>query len=99
MSNRISELSNTTCELDRLVGCVVVLDAEGRYVYVGTFVRYDDHFLTLEEADVHDLRDAKTTRELYIVETKMHGIRPNRKQVIVRRDTIISVSALDDVVL
>lgn len=86
-------------EFDRLIGKQVVFDAESPYVYVGTLVSRDDSYLILENADVHDLRDAATTRDLYIVETKVHGIRSNRKRVVVRRDAIVSVSALDDVVV
>ena len=32
------------------------------------------------------------------VETKRHGVRANRKRALVRREEVVSVSALDDVV-
>ena len=46
-----------------------------------------------------NIRARKTTRELYIVESRRHGIRTNRKQVIVRKDEIVSISPLDAVEL
>ena len=81
------------------MGRVVVLDVSSSYVYIGT-LRGDDHrYFMLENADVHDLRDTtNTTRELYILEAKRHGFHHNRKHVLVRREEVVSLSALDDVV-
>jgi small nuclear ribonucleoprotein (snRNP)-like protein len=66
-----------------LQGRNVVLDLASPYVYIGTLVRWDEHYLHLEDADVHDLRDTKTTREIYLVETKRLGINSNRKLVMI----------------
>ena len=84
--------------LDEFIGREVVFDVAGPYVYVGTLVDVDRRYFILDNADVHDLRDTKTTRELYVLECKRHGIRSNRKRVLVRREEIISLSALDDVI-
>ena len=75
----------------------VVLDVSSLFVYVGTLVGEDDRYLVLEDADVHDLRDTSTTRELYVVEIKRLGLNPNRSRVLVRREEIVSLAALDDV--
>ena len=83
--------------LDSLRGQAVVCDIQAPYVYVGTLADFDTHHFVLENADVHDLRDAATTRELYVIETRMHGVRANRKQVLLRRDQVVSLSALEDV--
>ncbi|MFO1021321.1 MAG: hypothetical protein U0903_11580 [Planctomycetales bacterium] len=83
--------------LSRYLGREVVLDVSSPYVYLGTLTGEDHRYVTLENADVHDLRDTKTTRELYIVESRRHGIRTNRAVVLVRKDEIVSVSALSDV--
>jgi len=85
-------------ELESLIGREVVLDMIPPYVYLGTLVASDDRFLTLEKADVHDLRDTSTTRELYIIDAKRHGIRPTRDRVFVRLADTVSISALADVV-
>lgn len=84
--------------LELLFGREVVLDMIPPYVYLGTLTGSDERFLTLEKADVHDLRDTATTRELYIHDAKRHGIRPTRERTFVKLDDIISVSALADVI-
>ncbi len=84
--------------LQLLVGAQVVLDAASPYVYVGRLESVDEKFVTLSEADVHDLRDSATSRDLYLLESKTHGIRVNRRRVHVRLAEIVSISALDDVV-
>ena len=83
--------------MDDLIGQDVVLDVEAMFVYVGTLSRVNDKTIILENADVHDLRDSATTRERYVLDSKMHGIRANRKSVMVQRSQIVSVSALADV--
>lgn len=82
---------------DRLKGKNVVVDVAAMYVYVGKLVEWDEKFATLEEADVHDLRDTATSRERYVLDSAMHGVRANRKRVHVRWGDVISLSALDDV--
>ncbi|MBX3438650.1 MAG: hypothetical protein KF861_14245 [Planctomycetaceae bacterium] len=84
--------------LDALVGQQVVLDVSSLYVYVGTLAAIDHRYLVLEEADVHDLRDTGTTREVYVLEAKRHGVSVNRRRVLVNRDEVVSLSALADVV-
>ena len=83
--------------LARLVGREVVLDVSGPYVYLGRLVGGDDKFLSLEEADVHDLRDTATTREEYVLAARRHGVAPNRARAYVRAAEVVSVSALEDV--
>lgn len=80
------------------LGREVVLDVSSPFVYVGTLSGCDRHCLILENADVHDLRDANSTRELYVLESKRHGVNRNRKRVAVRIAEIVSVSALEDVI-
>ena len=91
-------MSDPDAILAELQGQLVVIDVEAPYVYTGTLAELDRQHLVLENADVHDLRDAGTTRELYVLETRMHGVRANRQKVLVRRDQVISISALDDVI-
>lgn len=80
-----------------LIGRDVVVDVSSQYVYVGRLARVEEQFLLLEDADVHDLRDTSTTRELYVLDSKRHGIRANRRRVWVRRDELVSISLLEDV--
>lgn len=85
-------------EFSSLIGRDVVLDASGTYVYLGRFAGEDAGYLVLEQADVHDLRDTSTTRELYVLEARRLGVRANRSRVYVRREQVVSLSALEDVV-
>ena len=90
-------MQEPTAVFSRLLDRVVVLDMSSPYVFIGTLVSHDLHHVILEDADVHDLRDTATTRELYVLGAKRLGVRSNRKRVFVRCEEIVGVSALDDV--
>ena len=77
---------------------LVVVDLSSTFVVLGKLSRYDDHFLELKNADLHDLRDTETTRETYIVDTVNTGVKRNRKSVLIRRGEMVAISLLDDVV-
>ena len=81
------------------LGQQVVVDLRSPYVCLGTLTRVDELYVELRNADLHDLRDTQTTRENYVVDSRRLGIRVNRERTLVRIDEIVSVSALDDVVL
>ena len=84
--------------LEQLIGQPVVLDVASLYIYLGTLSEVDHKYLILTDADVHDLRDTTTTRELYVLDSKRHGLSVNRKRVLVNRHEIVSISALADVI-
>jgi hypothetical protein len=84
--------------LDELIGEKVVIDLRSQYVALGTLLRADELFLELKNADLHDLRDTDTTRELYVVDSRDTGIKRNRKRVLVVRAEMVSIARLDDVV-
>ncbi len=84
--------------MQELIGNNVVVDAESLFVFIGHLSEVRDRTLVLTDADVHDLRDSKTTRELYVLDSKVHGIRANRKRVLIPLNQIVSVSLLSDVV-
>ncbi len=71
--------------ISQLIGREIVIDVASPFIFAGTLVENDHHYLVLEEADVHDLRDTNTTRELYLLDTRRYGIRTNRQRVLVRR--------------
>lgn len=79
------------------VGKQVVIDITAPYVFVGRLVGERAGYLDLEEADAHDLRDTATTREKYILDCREHGIRPNRRRVLVDLKQMVAISLLDDV--
>jgi small nuclear ribonucleoprotein (snRNP)-like protein len=84
--------------LDEYLDAKVVVDLVSPYVCLGKLTRYDDHYLEMKNADLHDLRDTETTRELYIAESVATGIKRNRKRVLIRRAEVVAVSLLEDVV-
>lgn len=92
-------MNHTDSALEAFVGREVVIDVASQFVYLGRLIGCDPKYLILEQADVHDLRDTTTTRELYVVDSRRFGIRVNRERVLVRIEEVISLSALDDVVV
>ena len=80
-----------------LRGEVVVLDLAAPWVYLGTLKSWDPVHLVLADADAHDLRDTSTTREMYVLEAARHGVAPNRRRVLVRRDAVVALGRLADV--
>ena len=84
--------------MDEFIGHNVVLDVESMYVFLGRLKHVGDKTLTLQQADVHDLRDSTTTREAYVREARLHGVTPNRSKVLIRLDQVVSLSLLEDVI-
>ena len=83
--------------LDSFVGQTVVVDFRSTYVCLGNLAAHDPDFLDLRDADLHDFRDGKSTREVYIFESVHLGIRRNRSRVLVRREEVVAVALLRDV--
>jgi hypothetical protein len=84
--------------LNEWIGEKVVIDLRSQYVALGTLQRMDETVIELKNADMHDLRDTDTTRELYVAESKATGIKRNRKRVFVMRGEIVAIARLEDVV-
>ncbi|MHC4593122.1 MAG: hypothetical protein ACYS8L_10585, partial [Planctomycetota bacterium] len=77
----MSEPSDLARELAPLVGEEVIVDVRGHHVYIGVLKEIGNEVLVLDGADVHFCDDSQTTSELYLLETKKNGIRPNRRKV------------------
>jgi small nuclear ribonucleoprotein (snRNP)-like protein len=75
----------------------IVVDLSSPYVCLGTLARFDDHFLELTNADLHDLRDTRTSRENYVAASVATGVKRNRKRVLLRREEVVAVALLVDV--
>jgi len=80
-----------------LVGKTVVVDTDSRFVYLGRLDRVEPEFVVMKDVDVHDRRESPSTKEQYIMDTKKFGVKPNRKEVSVRKTMVISISTLDDI--
>ena len=66
-------------DLKDLIGNQVVVDTAGPMLYIGTLKEIGRHVMVFGEVDVHDTRDARstTTREVYIMESRKHGLQAN----------------------
>ena len=82
------------------LGCEVVVDTHAaNLVYLGRLERISKESLCLKSADVHDLAESRTLREVYVMESKKLGIRANRKEVTIRMEEVVSISRLEDIVV
>lgn len=84
--------------LERMLNEIVVLDTTTPIVYIGTLVEITDHSFVLNNTDMHDCREGHANKEHYIAQTRRDEISVNRRNVIVTRSAVISISRLSDVV-
>ena len=84
--------------VEEFIGKQVVVDVESPFVYLGRLHAINEKTLVLKAADVHDMRDSTTTREVYVREARVHGVQPNRKTVYIRLEKVVSISPVDDVI-
>ena len=81
-------------------GCDVIIDTGTPHLtYLGRLQEITENAIVLRDADVHDMRDSKTPREVYVMESKKFGIKANRKEVRLRADQVVSMTRLDDIVI
>ncbi len=89
--------------LERFVGRCVVLDTQGSLVYIGRLEACDERGYWLTRADVHDRNEGHSTKEEYINDAcvlEREGARTvNRRRVFVERGAVVSISALEDVLV
>ncbi|GAC1473002.1 MAG: hypothetical protein NVSMB9_20940 [Isosphaeraceae bacterium] len=84
--------------LSEWMGKNIVVDLRSPYVCLGKLVGYDRDFLEVHDADLHDFRDIPTSREVYVYDSARVGIRRNRARVLVKRDEIVAITLLSEIV-
>ena len=84
--------------MDRWLNLIVVLDLKSPYVCIGRLTGESGDYYELADADLHDFRDTRATRETYVFEAARLGVRRNRARVWIRRDEVIAITGLDDIV-
>ncbi|MGE5341566.1 MAG: hypothetical protein ACM3SY_08795 [Candidatus Omnitrophota bacterium] len=84
-------------DLETYLNRTVVLDTRSSWVYMGILERVTGSCAVLSQVDVHDSSDTRTSKELYVIESKITGIKSNRDRVYVNLSYIVSFSALEDV--
>lgn len=82
-----------------LIGEQVVVDTATPFVYIGTLKAWEENFIVLADADVHDSAEGRSGKDLYIAETRRNGVQRNRREVIIRKAQIVSLSLLEDVIV
>lgn len=85
-------------DLASYLGERIVIDLRSPFVCIGVLKEAGQDRLLLTEADLHDLRDSPTNRENYVVESKLTGVKKNRKEVVVNAAEVVAVSRLKDVI-
>jgi len=78
-------------------GNVVVLELGEPYLVIGTLVGWSTQHLSLVEVDLHDRREANSTKDVYLIETKRYGVRANRDRVDIPRRTLVAICHLADI--
>lgn len=91
-------MEGAVARLRELTGEEVVLDTNSPYLYIGRLAEVDEWFIRLEDADVHDSTETRTTKEVYLIEARKYGVKKNRLSVLVRADKVISASRLSEVI-
>lgn len=83
--------------LASLVAQEVVIDLRSTYVCLGTLRGFDTEFLEVADADLHDFRDSKATREVYVFDSARLGIRRNRTRVLIRLSDVVGITLVRDI--
>lgn len=83
--------------LERFLNEQIVLDTATPIVYLGKLTEVTKHAFVLTDTDMHDCREGHASKELYLAEASRDGVTVNRRQVIVMKSAVISVSRLADV--
>ncbi len=76
---------------------VIVLDTDSHWLYIGTLKAIEKDCYLMENVDAHDLRETITSRDNYLIGAKTHGLVINRKVVKVRKEKVIGISELEDI--
>ncbi len=85
--------------LTAFIGHLVVADLDDHFLVIGTLTHVAPDHLAFANADLHDHREANSTREVYVIESRKIGVRVNRHHVWIPRNRLVAVSRLDDVVM
>ena len=92
-------MGDEAAEAADLIGREVVVDTRSAFLYLGRLKRWGEAFVELGDCDVHDSQQGRSTKETYAMESARDGVRHNRRRVLIRKAEVISVSALEDVIV
>jgi len=75
------------------------VDTRSALLYVGKLARWGECFVELAECDVHDMHEGTSSKDIYLMEAARSGVMQNRRRVLIRKAEVMSISALDDVIV
>ncbi len=84
-------------DLEKFLKQPIVLDTRSSWLYIGVLEEVTGNSAVLSGVDVHHSGDTTTSKELYVMESKITGIKSNRNLVYVNLDYIVSFSPLEEV--
>lgn len=84
-------------ELNKYLKQRIVLDTNSSWVYIGILEKVTERCAVLSEVDVHDSKDAHSSKEIYIWQSTTTGVKANRDQTYINLDYVVSFSLLNDV--
>ncbi len=82
-------------EIKNLLGKIVVVDTDSRWLYVGTLALIGKSFITLENVDARDLTETNSTRDMHLSNIKNNGLIINRESIIINKEKLIGLSLLE----
>ena len=82
--------------LEPFLGTVVIADLDDLYLVIGTLAEAGPDHLLFLDADLHDHREANSTKEVYALESRQIGVRVNRTRVAIPRARLVAISRLED---
>jgi len=84
--------------LQFMVGRLVVAEIGDDFTVFAELEAVSSGHLFFRNADLHLQSEANSSRDVYAIETKEIGIRPNRATLLVPMSRLISICPLEDVV-
>ena len=86
--------------LSGYIGQPVVVDVRSHTLtYLGVLKEVTSFSVVLADVDVHDIHESKTSREVYVMESRKYGIKANRREVSILLAEVVSVSRLADIIV
>lgn len=84
-------------ELEQFLKKKIVLDTRSSWVYIGVLEEVTGHTVVLSEVDAHNNNETLTTQEVYVMESKITGVKANRDRTFINLDYVVGFSLLDEI--
>lgn len=81
------------------VGKEVVVDTDSQFLYIGVLYKTTKNHVILSKADVRNVNQTASTPDKYLMESVRNGVVPNRRQVMIVKNKVVSISLLSDIII